>query len=176
MTHTPIEIKLQPLSILDAENMFGLWSDQDAVKFTNWPYISDRKGCEEKLSMVLQRYASNPLHFGPYSILAGDGVFAGVIGADIQNQELSEYEAWYFLNRKHWGRGIARAALKELLEVMRSSDRVDIITATAVTENPASWNLLEKNGFQRKQIIQGGHQKHGLVKDLYEYTLDVRSK
>jgi RimJ/RimL family protein N-acetyltransferase len=52
-------------------------------------------------------------------------------------------EVGYWIARSHWGRGIASAALAELL---REEPRRPLI-ATVVTHNPASRRVLEKCGF-----------------------------
>ena len=167
------DLSLNPMTIEDVAGVFSLWSDGEAVKFTNWPYVSTLDECKDRLTRTVEYYGKNPLHFGPLSIQVHDDKFAGIIGADAVNSRQGQYEVWYFIRRDQWRRGIARAALTELLKIMAASGRVDVITATAVVENSASWRLLEKLGFERQEQISRGHQKHGLELDLFKYSLTV---
>ena len=40
----PPEIQLFPLKASDSDGVFKLWSDWEAVQFTNWPYLSSPSG------------------------------------------------------------------------------------------------------------------------------------
>lgn len=53
---------------------------------------------------------------------------------------------------------------------MSASARVKLASATAVTQNTASWRILEKNCFVRESTIPGGHTKHGLTPDVFRYV------
>jgi ribosomal-protein-alanine N-acetyltransferase len=164
-----IELILKKLELSDAPEMFQLFSDKTAVQMTNWPHLTTLEESTKKIEQIIQRYSSNPLHFGPLIIRLKEGQFVGVMGADAQDSSNGIYEAWYFLHRLYWGRGLATQAVKQLLELLVASGRVKNVKATAVVENVASWRLLEKHGFKRKGVIAGGHTKHGQNLDLYEY-------
>jgi RimJ/RimL family protein N-acetyltransferase len=151
--------------------MLELWSDYEAVKFTNWPHVSSLQECQERLDRVLEHYRKNPLHFGPYVIRIAGGQFAGILGADASEAPPGPYEVWYFVGRRQWRKGIATAALTELLRHMAASGRVTLAFATAVCDNHASWGLLEKLEFRRQERILNGHQRHGLTLDVFKYAL-----
>ena len=163
-------IELRPLASSDAKNLFHLWSDAEAVKFTNWPYLLTLQECEERLFRVLEYYGKDPLNFGPFTIHLADGEFAGIVGGDHRDASLKQYEIWYFLRRNQWRKGIAKKAVTDLLTLMKDSGRVRQVYATAVTTNPASWMLLERLNFKLEETISSGHQKHGLTLDLFKYS------
>lgn len=74
-----------------------------------------------------------------------DGAFAGYISVF----ELDGLDhVGYWIDRAHWGRGIASRALQLILvEALRRP-----LIATAATSNAASLRILEKNGFTVVQI------------------------
>jgi RimJ/RimL family protein N-acetyltransferase len=166
-------LNFEPLKVSHAADIYRLWSDFDAVKFTNWTYTPTFELCSERLTKVVAFYAKEPLHFGPYVIRLADDRFVGIIGADLTNHLEREYDVWYFLCREEWRKGIATQALGKLVTLLHESGRVKRATASAVTGNIASWKLLERLKFARDLTVPAGHQAHGLIYDIYEYSRDI---
>jgi [ribosomal protein S5]-alanine N-acetyltransferase len=167
-----LSVHLSPLQMKDADGVFQLWSDKEAVRLTNWPYFASFDDSLARLEKCL-KYYENPMHFGAYAIRTSNGEFVGIAGADVVDEATGTYDVWYFLNRKFWGQGIAKKTVHELLNVMKDSERAKIATATAVTENIASWKILEHHNFKRTAMIPGGHTKHDQKLDLFKYTLEL---
>jgi RimJ/RimL family protein N-acetyltransferase len=168
------DLDFRPLVSDDTDEVLRLWSDYETVKFTNWVHTPTRSACHDRLLKVLEHYRKDPLHFGPYTIRIEGDRFVGLIGADRTAALPGEYEVWYAVCRDHWRRGIASGALARLLSEMIRSGRVTTAKASAVTDNPASWRLLEQHGFLREDRIPGGHQRHGLALDLFTYRRELR--
>lgn len=160
----------EPFTASHAADAFRLWGDFETVRFTNWRHTPTPDECAERTGKVVAHYAVEPLHFGPYAIRLDDGCFAGMIGADLMDASLGEYDVWYILCREEWGRGVASEALGELVRRMRASGRVRRATAGVVAANTASWRLLERRGFNRDKLVPGGFQRHGSSLDLYRYS------
>jgi RimJ/RimL family protein N-acetyltransferase len=95
------------------------------------------------------------------TILVG-GQIAGHIACYPQD---GNKEVTYWLGREFWGRGIATAALNQLLQLV--ADRP--LFARAATDNIGSLRVLAKCGFQ----IIGGNRDfaHGRGADTEEYIL-----
>ncbi|MBQ6478034.1 MAG: GNAT family N-acetyltransferase [Erysipelotrichaceae bacterium] len=60
----------------------------------------------------------------------------------------------YRLLEKHWGKGIASAAVALMIDYLYSSTDIEIITASTMVENTASRRVLEKNGFIQTTIAE----------------------
>lgn len=165
-------VQLSLLQMTDADSVFQLWSDKEATRLTNWPYFTAYNDSVARLEKCL-KYYENPLHFGAYAVRKLDGEFVGIAGADVVDEASGTYDVWYFLNRKFWGQGIAKQTVRELLNIMKESGRARFATATAVTENIASWKTLEHHNFKRTGIIPGGHTKHDQQLDLFQYSLEL---
>lgn len=162
---------LLPLRAEDVTGVYGLWSDEEATRLTNWTFTETIEACAARLDRVITRYSNEPRHFGPFVIRTADDGFVGLIGADLATGTDDTFELWYFIDRRFWRRGFATAAVQALVDAMAKSGRARRIVADAVTSNAASWRLLEFQGFVRAGVRVGGHKKTGL--DVYEYTRDL---
>ncbi len=162
------EVKFDPLASSHLEEMFGLWSDFETVKFTNWSHTPTVEICVERLTRCLAYYAKDSLHFGPFVVRDPSGQFLGLAGAD--RGPAACYEVWYILSRPVWGKGWGNRTLGELLSLMKISGRASRAIAMAAEPNIASWRLLERHGFRRESVVSEGFQKHGLSADLRNYS------
>jgi RimJ/RimL family protein N-acetyltransferase len=166
-------LKFEPLTVSHVADVYRLWSDFEAVKFTNWSYTPTIDVCAERVAKVIAFYGKEPLHFGPYAIRWAENRFVGIIGADLADRSGGEYDIWYFLCREEWGKGIATQALGDLIRDLGISGRVRRATASVVAVNTSSWRLLERSGFTRVQVVPGGFQKHGSTLALYKYGREI---
>jgi len=168
-------MRFELLNAAHIDEVFRLWSDFDTVKFTNWNHTPDLAACSDRMAKVISFYSSDPHHFGPYVIWLGDGSFGGMIGADLVDRSMGEYDIWYIILRDYWHRGIAMEAVGQLLRQMRATNRAKRVTASVVVENTRSGKLLERSGFVRDSISPGAFQKHGATLDLYRYSLPLHA-
>ncbi len=166
---------LEQFKVSHAAEAFRLWSDFEAVKFTNWTYTPTLDACSDRVGRVVDHYAREPLHFGPFILRESDGRFVGMTGADLVDGPLGIYDVWYIISREEWGRGVATRALGELIGRMGGSGRVKKVTADVVAENVHSWRLLERAGFVRDRVVAGGFQRHESMLDLYKYCYEFDS-
>jgi RimJ/RimL family protein N-acetyltransferase len=164
---------LEPFAPAHSTEVFRLWSDFEAIKFTNWSHTPTLDECHQRTTKVISFYAKQPLHFGPYAIRLADARFVGIIGADLVDRNRGEYDIWYALCRDEWHKGIAQKAVGRLLQEMRVSKRVQRATASVVIENPRSSRLLERHGFVLEKALPAGFQKHGMTLDLNTYCLEL---
>jgi RimJ/RimL family protein N-acetyltransferase len=81
-------------------------------------------------------------------VIEADGTIAGTIGSFIIEDHT---EVTYWIDRALWGRGIASAALQNLLSM--TTERP--LFARAATDNAASLRVLEKAGFRRIGVDRG---------------------
>ncbi len=164
-------ITLTQLKASDSIDLLPLWGDAETVKYTYWGQVHDRAECDALLERVLARYAADSRRHGPYVIRNEQGQCVGLVGVNIIEPFQGEHEVWYLFHRQFWGQGWASRTLAALIEQLRATSAVAALSATAVTDNIASWKLLEKNGFQRRAVIPAGFDRNGLTLDLFEYVL-----
>jgi RimJ/RimL family protein N-acetyltransferase len=159
-------VVLEPLVESEAPDVFALWSDVEAIRFTNWSLVDTLDQCQDKLGRVLAHYRRDNRHFGPYTIRSELGQFLGITGADSSDDSTAAYELWYFVCRQLWGRGIATAAVRELLTKIVASNRVKHLRAEVASENVASWKLLERIGFAAASKDERGGPRERRVYEL----------
>lgn len=77
----------------------------------------------------------------------------------------------YWLGEPYWGKGVATAAVKSIVEY--AFDHFDFIriSAEVFSWNPASRRVLEKAGFQQEAHLKKAVYKNGEILDLLIYAL-----
>lgn len=101
--------------------------------------------------------------------VAGEAV-GGVsleIGPDI---ERCTAEIGYWIGQRHWGGGIATAALQGATEYALAALPLTRIFALPFLRNPASLRVLEKAGYMREAILRRSAIKDGIVLDRALYA------
>ena len=84
------------------------------------------------------------------SIILGiymDGELCGLAEMYGFRDEIHKISVGYRLIKRFWGRGIASEALGLMVDYLYGETDIEIITASTMTENKASANVLMKNGF-----------------------------
>jgi RimJ/RimL family protein N-acetyltransferase len=107
-------------------------------------------------------------------ILASDDVTrtvladGDVVGSTAVYGEPGEREVTYWVDRAHWGRGVATAALRALLAEVRERP----LYARAAADNAGSLRVLEKCGFRRTARVSGYANARGAEIDEVVLTLE----
>jgi [ribosomal protein S5]-alanine N-acetyltransferase len=113
---------------------------------------------------------SGTTHFG----IEVDGAIVGCIGFDRDDDVFFRgAEIGYWLGKKHWGRGIATAALAQLTDQVFATTDIVRLYAGVFAWNPASARVLEKSGY-----VLEGRKKSAVFKDgqLIDELLYARVK
>jgi RimJ/RimL family protein N-acetyltransferase len=95
-------------------------------------------------------------------VIEVDGAIAGTIASFRIDDQL---EVTYWIERTHWGKGIASAALQMLLA--ETAERP--VYARASSDNVGSLRVLEKAGFRRIGVDRGF--AHGRGEEIEETIL-----
>jgi RimJ/RimL family protein N-acetyltransferase len=169
-------VTFAPLTEAECGEVFNLWSDKEAVIFTNWNYTPDLVECFIRLNKALEYYRKNADNCGPYSVLDSRGKFIGIAGADACHEEPGRFEVWYFLTRESRGKGHGRVILSQLLHKLRLERDATSVTADVVVQNTPSRKMLERAGFKIQRTVVEGFQKHGKKLDLCSYSKDLTDK
>lgn len=161
---------LRNTTIQDAEQLLAVFCNPDVVRFTNFRQFTDISALKTFLERFLAIGQGQPLQYGPYSIFTGNQL-AGLCGLQQKELALGSAELWYILGKEHWGKGLAKATVEKLIKEAATNKQLRSIYAEAVTTNPASWRILEKQGFLQTGELKNGFQKETIVADLRSYSL-----
>src|SRR5688572_30709442 len=133
-----MNVSLRPLQDRDLDAIYRHVTDPESIRmaaFTAEDQI-DRGAFLDRMSRVrADMSASN-------RVIEVDGAIAGTIASFRIDDRL---EVTYWVDRTHWGRGIASAALRLLLA--ETAERP--VYARAASDNLGSLRVLEKTGFRR---------------------------
>ena len=171
-----VEIRIRPLELGDAEELAELLQRNDetlAESRADAPRLPPTvEGQRERLAQVeREREAGSRYSWG----ILEDGVLVGTIGlVHIHRGPMQSANVGYWVDRARSGRGIATAALRQVVE--RSFWELGLHRLEAVTlpENRASQRVLEKNGFERIGLSRGYLLIDGVWRDhvLFQRTAD----
>jgi ribosomal-protein-alanine N-acetyltransferase len=100
-----------------------------------------------------------------------DGAAVGGIAFHVQSDvERVGAELGYWLGEKHWGRGIATAAVRAVTEHALVAHGLLRVFALPFAENRASARVLEKAGFTLEGVLRSSAIKDGRVLDQLLYA------
>jgi ribosomal-protein-alanine N-acetyltransferase len=140
-------LRLQPLSLLDLEDVVTLHSDPEVMRGSSGVAIArDRASSEE----WLRRTLAGPCTIGRVTFRVSDrtsGEFLGRCGLR-QAAARGETELAYSFMRHAWGRGIATEAATAAVGFGFGAGQVTIV-GCALASNAASLRVLEKVGMRR---------------------------
>jgi ribosomal-protein-alanine N-acetyltransferase len=108
----------------------------------------------------------------PSFAITAEDELVGVIGLTIQqNIHRKNAEIGYWISESFWGKGIASEAVK--LICAYGFENLDIVRVFAEVFSPniASQKVLEKSGFKKECVIEGGLIKNNVLLDEHLYSI-----
>jgi RimJ/RimL family protein N-acetyltransferase len=128
------------------------------------PYT--REAAESWLEIATE--PSPPLHFAVYV----SGRFAGGVGATLLDADsVGVAEIGWWINPEYWGRGIATAAVRALIDEMFESRGLERLWAPVMEPNVASARVAEKAGMILEGIAPSHYVKDGVRRDALNFGL-----
>lgn len=104
--------------------------------------------------------------------IVADGKLAGCISAlRGENIKRMSAEVGYYVKRELWGRGVATAALKQLVRYIMENTDIVRLYSTAFSENIASCKVLKNCGFEYEGTLVKAVVKYGKLHDEKVYAL-----
>lgn len=163
-------IKLRNIDLKDYKSLLPIWNNEEIIKYTYQPYITNDEDCKNHIEWVLNNQKNNDFYYNSL-VIEFDKKIIGIIGIEIKSKYAKEYELWYILLEKYWGKGFATEAVKTLLDKFLHEVDVERLYAEAVIENIASWKLLEKIGMKKEGCLRNKFFRNNIYKDLLVYSL-----
>ena len=139
-----MDISLRPLRDEDLDTLFLQAVDAESIRMAAFTPEdqTDRAAFDAKMA----RIRSDPTI--THRAIVVDGRVAGTVASFVVE---GEREVTYWIDRSQWGRGIASAALRLLLEEVPERP----IVGRAASDNTGSLRVLEKAGFRRVGVDRG---------------------
>ena len=139
-----MNVSLRPLEDRDLDTIFQQATDPESIRMAAFTAASqtDRRAFLDRMSRV--RADTSITH----QVIEVDGAIVGTIASFRIDDER---EVTYWVDRAHWGKGIASAALQMLLAEIAERP----LYARAASDNLGSLRVLEKAGFRRIGVNRG---------------------
>jgi RimJ/RimL family protein N-acetyltransferase len=133
-----VNVSLRPLEDRDLDRIYQQATDPESVRMAAFTAEdqTDRRAFLNRVSRLRTDTSVS------YRVIDVDGAVAGTISSFRID---SQPEVTYWVDRAHWGKGIASAALQILLA--ETGERP--LYARAASDNVGSLRVLEKAGFRR---------------------------
>lgn len=161
---------LRELRASDIDAVHAWFSNIDVIRYMLFP-VMDRQESEAFITRAIRESQEKPRRFLTLGIAAEhDAELIGLCGMDLNDQS-SDAEVWYLLDRSRWGQGIGTRVLDELVDIGFKEYDLHRIWATCLPENPGSARILEKAGFSREGFMRQNLNIHGQWRDSFYYAL-----
>ena len=144
---------------------FGM--DAAMYRYSGWNPYATPEQARDTVQQFIDSYA-DPRFYG--WAIEREGCMIGTIGAYDYDQEKSQIEVGFSIERASWGKGYAAEALRAVLEYLTSQEGIACVTAWCVSDNFASKRTLEKAGMRLSIIDVGGLEVNGQRYDKLDYT------
>jgi RimJ/RimL family protein N-acetyltransferase len=130
------QISLRPVEAADLDAIFEQMRDPESVRMAAFTAEdpSDRTAFDAHMGKVMSSSENT------FLAVVSDAVLVGTVGGYVSEGTM---EVTYWIDRAHWGQGIATRALGLLLEQIP----VRPIRARVASDNEASLRVLRKAGF-----------------------------
>ena len=153
-----MDVSLRPVEDRDLDAIYQQVTDPESIRMAAFT-AEDQADRGAFLSRMSRLRADTSVSF---QVIDVDGAAAGTIGSFHLDGHL---EMTYWVDRAHWGKGIATAALQILLA--ETAERP--VRARASSDNVGSLRVLEKVGFRRIGVDRGF--AHGRGEEIEETIL-----
>jgi ribosomal-protein-alanine N-acetyltransferase len=109
-----------------------------------------------------------------WAIVDGGGIAGTIVLADVLRGALQLGNVGYWVDRAHNGRGLATAAVADVVAFAFSEAELHRLEAGTLVDNHASQRVLAKNGFERYGLARKLLNVNGAWRDhvLYERVAD----
>ena len=159
-------LNLAPFSLADADDLFLIRGDEDAMRHWDWPADKSRV-----VTHVVARDMLHDVDTGAakiWTVRLGDGAFVGVV--DLSALTAHEADLGFMIRRDYWGRGYAfGAATLAILNAQALG--LARLRARIHADNLRSRKLLERLGFQATETREI-EVRPGVAKRCAFFVLD----
>jgi len=145
--------ELQPI---DAPAMFLMDSDEEVHRYVGQKPVDTIEETQKVIDFIRQQYLDNGI--GRWAVIEkGTNEFIGWVGFKLMTEKVNDhinyYDFGYRFTKNKWGMGIATEASIAVMKYGIEILKLKVIFAMTDVDNRASRRVLEKLGFQLKEIF-----------------------
>jgi [ribosomal protein S5]-alanine N-acetyltransferase len=163
-------LQLRPLKIEDSEIVERLASDYDVAKSTlTIPHPYPKGSAKDFIESVLGAEKNGRIVICAMIEKESDE-FIGIINVSLQDA-YKRGELAYWVGKPYWGKGYGTEAAKVLTAYCFHELELNKVFACAFTDNPGSFRIMEKIGFEYEGTLKQHVARDGEYKDLCYYGI-----
>lgn len=137
---------LRPLSIEDIDTVHVYASDIENTRYMIHMLHTTRDGTKQFLARVTAQWQQEMPSFYEFAICL-NGTQIGAVAVYL-NEQRSEGEMGWILNKHFWGNGYATEAAKAIKDFSMKEMKISKLVATCDYRNVASSNIMKKLGMR----------------------------
>lgn len=161
---------IRPLVETDTADLFTIFSNPLVTEYAiGYPHETDEES-QNYIRSVLDAYEQGTAAIWGITLM-DDPKLIGIVGYELWFSDHHRAEIGYTLAHEHWGNGYATEALHGAVNYGFSQLKLNRIEATAQPGNTASWNVLEKVGFEREGFLKQFILSRKKYRDVYFYSI-----
>ncbi|ROR28215.1 RimJ/RimL family protein N-acetyltransferase [Mobilisporobacter senegalensis] len=162
-----------PLGLVSAEEIINAISDRETLRYMDSaPYDYTIESANNFIDFLeYARSSKKHLELGVFDNKTN--IYIGMMTLGDINLENNTCELGYWISKPYTGKGIATECASELLNYANNVLGMKTINAYVITGHSKSIALLEKLGFQRKDLLKNNTKNKGVLVDRYWYIKNM---
>jgi RimJ/RimL family protein N-acetyltransferase len=137
----------KPLELSDAEDLFAIYSDKEAMKFRGSPPLESIDDAREMISKQLSSKGS-VTRFRLAVRLKSSNQLIGSLLLIYDSQEPSRCELGFSFGKDFWNRGYGRETLGMIENALKGHELVQELIAWSIKDNLASGKIFRGSGYR----------------------------
>ena len=163
-------LRLREITLYDREDLFDYLSNEDVIKYYGQEAFVALTQAEALIDFFANNFRENKgVRWGIER--KGEQGLIGTVGFHALSVKHRRAEIGYEIHPDYWRKGYASEAVISILQY--GFDVLDLtrIGAVVFTKNDASYQLLEKLGFEKEGVLRDYMVQNGIAHDTYVYSL-----
>ncbi|MBL4677025.1 MAG: GNAT family N-acetyltransferase [Mucilaginibacter sp.] len=167
--NTP-NITLRPINTNDAEQLYLLRRSPEITRYVDRPLMESVEDAVKLINLILELQQRNEAAMWAITLPGNDDMI-GNIGFWEVRPEHYRSEIGYMLSPHYQGKGIMRAAIKEIVKVGFKTLGFHSIAANVNPDNQASIKLLKNAGFVPEAYFKENYYFNGEFLDSIVFSI-----
>jgi ribosomal-protein-alanine N-acetyltransferase len=164
-------LKLRPLTIDDAKDMFEYTSQPEAARFLSWNPHEKLEETKRFLENVVALYENNNTEFSWAIELIDTGKMIGVVKLFEISKNNQRAEVSYILNSRFQGKGYINEAISAVINFAFTEMKLLRVQARCTSDNKASEKVMQKANMQYEGLLRKYWVLKGEPKDVVLYAI-----
>ncbi len=171
-TITTERLLIRELRYKDDLDFFLFGKNPNVTKYLMWKNYENISDAQEVIIKSIEDYKEG--HFFRLAIaLKDEKKVIGYIGLSKYDLSVSSCQIVYAIGEEYWGKGYTTEAVIGYVEYLKANNKT-LIIAGHVEENTTSGKVLLKCGFKRDAKRDTKLNIHGEIKNIINYSIDLR--